>query len=220
VAKRPSFSWPTILGLIALLAIVARFIFGGCCMSMSQLKTLQTSDNAKALKQAVEYMESEYLVAPELGRLDFLSDSPEGRQLLAILLGEEEASDSMHNKKEIAFFSAKVNKNKNKGGLVYSGTARRPDGFYDAWGNPFRVTLRNPRTSRLTFLYGGKAVTLDASVAVASKGPDGQKGTKDDITTWAPARPAVPIWPAILGVVALSALATFGIYRRSRTGPQ
>lgn len=155
-------------------------------MSISKAKKLQTANDARALKQALAAFESEYLVLPNVGKFDFRADSPEGRQLLTILLGQEEVGDSMQNKKQIAFFNAKVNKNKNKGGLVYAngGVSRILDGLYDAWGNPFRVILRPPGSSRLTFLHVGKTVTLNDTVAVVSNAPDGKEGGGDDITTW------------------------------------
>jgi hypothetical protein len=187
MAKRKTISWPAILGIFVLLAIMAIMVGPFEAWEvMERAKKLQTANGARALKQAVEAIESEYLVPPKVGKLDFPVDSPEGRQILTILLGNEDVGDSMQNKKQIPFLNTKVNKNRNKGGLVYAngGVSRIPDGLYDAWGNPFRVILRPPGSSRLTFLHAGKTVTLDDTVAVISNGPDGKEGGGDDITTW------------------------------------
>lgn len=158
-------------------------------MSMSRSKRLVTSNDARALGQAIAAFDSEYGRLPELGLIDqsLRMDSPAGVQFLRILLGREELGESIQNEKQISFTKFKVNKTNNEGGLVYTngGLGPLPQGLYDAWGNPFIVFLRPNKSSGLAFSYGGKTFVLkDRLAAVASLGADGKEGTSDDVLTW------------------------------------
>jgi prepilin-type N-terminal cleavage/methylation domain-containing protein len=181
------FTLVELLVVISIIVVLAAMSFGAANMAMNKAKKLQTANDARALKQAIQSFNSEYSRLPEFGAQgdEAQTDGEAGAELLTILLGKEEVTDSMQNKKQIAFFNAKVNKNKNKGGLVYSsqGSGARPDGLYDAWGNPFYLKLDTEYDGELEDPFKQGNVVQD-SVIVYSYGGDGKVGGGDDIQTW------------------------------------
>ena len=188
VAKRSFISWPAFLFLIVFLAIIGIMIGPFEAMEvLEKSKKLQTANDARGLKQAIQAFNSEYLRFPEVGTPggETRTDGEAGTKLLTILLGKEALSDSMQNKKQIAFFNAKVNKNKNKGGLVYSsgGSGARPEGLYDAWGNPFYIKIDTEYDGELEDpLKQGNIIRK--SVIAYSYGADKKLGGGDDVQTW------------------------------------
>ena len=181
------FTLVELLVVISIIGVLAAMSFGAANMAMNKAKKLQTANDARALKQAIQSFNSEYSRLPEFGAQgeEAQTDGEAGAELLTILLGKEDVTDSMQNKKQIAFFNAKVNKNKNKGGLVYSsqGSGARPDGLYDAWGNPFYLKLDTEYDGELEDPFKQGNVVQD-SVIVYSYGGDGKVGGGDDIQTW------------------------------------
>jgi prepilin-type N-terminal cleavage/methylation domain-containing protein len=181
------FTLVELLVVISIIVVLAAMSFGAANMAMNKAKKLQTANDARALKQAIQSFNSEYSRLPDFGAQgeEAQTDGEAGAELLTILLGKEEVTDSMQNKKQIAFFNAKVNKNKNKGGLVYSsqGSGARPDGLYDAWGNPFYLKLDTEYDGELEDPFKQGNVVQD-SVIVYSYGGDGKVGGGDDIQTW------------------------------------
>jgi prepilin-type N-terminal cleavage/methylation domain-containing protein len=181
------FTLVELLVVISIIVVLAAMSFGAANMAMTKAKKLQTANDALALKQAIQAFNSEYSRLPDFGAQseEAQTDGESGAELLTILLGKEEVSDSMQNKKQIAFFSAKVNKNKNKGGLVYSnqGSGARPDGLYDAWGNPFYVKLDTEYDGELEDPFKQGNVVRE-NVIVYSYGADKKVGGGDDIQTW------------------------------------
>lgn len=157
-------------------------------MGIIKAKKLQTEDNSASLKAALTAYHDIYGKLPELGAQadEIKTDGEAGSLLLTILLGKESQSPEMQNPRAIEFLAVKGNKNKTKGGLVYNngGPGSIPEGFYDAWGEPFYVYFRKPGSTKLGFSYQGKEVTLDEPVAILSKSMDGKVGTRDDIKTW------------------------------------
>jgi prepilin-type N-terminal cleavage/methylation domain-containing protein len=181
------FTLVELLVVISIIVVLAAMSFGAANMAMTKAKKLQTANDARALKQAIQAFNSEYSRLPDFGATgeEAQTDGESGAELLTILLGKEEVSDSMQNKKQIAFFSAKVNKNKNKGGLVYSnqGSGARPDGLYDAWGNPFYVKLDTEYDGELEDPFKQGNIVRE-NVIVYSYGADKKVGGGDDIQTW------------------------------------
>lgn len=151
------------------------------------VKKLPTSNDARALKQAIQAFETEYRRFPDLGvRGDEIrSEGGTGAKLLTILLAKEEAGESIQNEKRIAFANFRVNNRRMKGGLVYRDGHKRSqvEGLFDSWGNAFYVKLDTDRDGRIEDpLRPGKFIT--ESVIVYSSGEDGQSGGGDDIKTW------------------------------------
>lgn len=173
--------------LVGVVLFVA-WMFGSPTQAIEKAKKLQTNNNAISLKMALTGYYDAYEKFPELGMAEYQAQTngQSGTTLLTILLGTEDVGGERQNPRQIQFLNAKANKNKVKGGLVYNngGTGSIPEGFYDAWGEPFHIYLRKPGSATLGFSYQGTGVTLDQPCAVLSKGPDKKVGTKDDIKTW------------------------------------
>ncbi len=90
------------------------------------------------------------------------------------------------NPRGVPFLAVEMGKTRKKGGLIReSGIGSPVVGLFDAWGNPFRVLLDDDYDGLIRFTYGGKPeVVRGHRVLVASKGPDGIEGTKDDVKSW------------------------------------
>jgi hypothetical protein len=135
---------------------------------------------------SIDSFRQEYGRLPQLSTLDqeILTDSAGAIELLIILLGKEEVSDSMQNKRQIPFANFKVNRSKKKGGLIYRGgdNGGRPEGLYDSWGNPFFLRMDTDRDGRIEDPFKGS--DIQKSVIVYSYGKDGKAGGGDDIQTW------------------------------------
>jgi prepilin-type N-terminal cleavage/methylation domain-containing protein len=189
VARRAAsgFTLVELLVVISIIVVLAAMSFGAANMAMTKAKKLQTSNDARALKQAIQAFNSEYSRLPDFGAQgdEAQTDGEAGAELLTILLGKEEVSDSMQNKKQIAFGNFKINKTKAKGGLVYSngGSGARPDGLYDAWGKPFYLKLDTEYDGELEDPFKQGNIVRD-TIIVYSYGADGKVGGGDDIQTW------------------------------------
>ncbi|QJE97169.1 prepilin-type N-terminal cleavage/methylation domain-containing protein [Luteolibacter luteus] len=188
------FTLVELLVVISIIVVLAAMSFGAANMAINKAKKLQSSNDANGLKTAIENYYQEYSKMPDFGMSgdEGQTDGQTGSELLTILLGKEEVSDSMQNKKQIVFLNAKVNKNKNKGGLVYSngGNGATPEGLYDAWGNPFHIKIDDDYDGEITDPLEQGNIVRNKQVIVYSYGPDGAKGAKgktgvgDDIKTW------------------------------------
>ncbi len=130
-------------------------------------------------ESAVEQFYQEFSKLPEPGGNDFKTDDPAGRKLLDMLLGPG-------NPRGVTFLTVETGKHRKKGGLIFeSGMGSPVVGLFDNWGNPFRVILDDDYDEVIRFTYGGKPEVVHGHrVLVASKGPDGIEGTKDDVKSW------------------------------------
>jgi hypothetical protein len=140
----------------------------------------RTLEDLNLLAQAIEYFETEYGRLPSTSELDFEMEGPEAAAFLTILLGKEDPGSEMQNPRQLAFLGMRVAKNKRQGGLVLS-PDNKPEGIYDAWGNPLRVILRPPGQTTLTVSHAGEPVTTSKPAFVLSRGRDGTWFTKDDL---------------------------------------
>lgn len=137
---------------------------------------------ATALESAVNNFQAEYGKLPETAP-ELKTDTPEGIQLLTILLGLEKSAPQK-NLRSIKFLSVREGKDK-KRGLIYSESGYSIEGLYDFWGNPFTIQMDTDNDETLRFKLGGKAIELKGRrVAAYSPGPDKLLGTKDDVKTW------------------------------------
>ena len=136
----------------------------------------RTKIDVARVVQAVEQYDAEYSKLPECGAGDFGTSDPAGQRLLAKLIGEGRNGEAM---RVPCFLEASPDS------ATLSVNQRLERGLFDAWGNPFRVILNDDFDEVLRFTYGGKAEVVDGKrVVVASKGPDGIEGTKDDVKSW------------------------------------
>lgn len=135
-----------------------------------------------ALESAITTFFIEYGKLASSTSTELKTDSPEGIQLLTILLGLEK-SDTPLNLRDIKFLAVKEGKNK-RGGLIYDASGT-PEGLFDPWGSPYTVELDTDNDQVLRFDLGGKPVELKGRrVAAYSPGADRKPGTSDDVTTW------------------------------------
>lgn len=181
------FTLVELLVVISIIVVLAAMSFGAANMAMNKAKKVQTLTDANQLVQGIEKFNSEYSRLPDFGAQgeEAQTDGEAGAELLTILLGKEDVTDSMQNKKQIPFVNFKENKNKNKGGLVYSsgGSGARPDGLYDAWGNPFYIKIDTEYDGELEDpLKQGNIIRK--SVIAYSYGADKKIGGGDDVQTW------------------------------------
>ena len=180
----------TLVELLVVIAIIAVLAALGVTVGRSAItraKKLKTQNDATQLVQGMDGFHSAYSRYPDFGAQgeEARTDGEAGAELLTILLGKEEVGDSMQNKKQTAFAEFRESQNKYQGGLVYSSgdAGARPEGLYDAWGNPFyiRIDLENDGALEDPFTPG--KVVRD-SVIVYSYGGDGKAGGGDDVKSW------------------------------------
>ena len=181
---------PVVLALFLFLLawLFAFWLFNSPTLPANKSKKLQTSNDAMALQTAIDNFYSEYGKLPDFGMVgdEAQTDGLSGSELLTILLGKEEVTDDMQNKKQITFLNAKVNKDRAKGGLVYSnaGSGATPEGLYDAWGNPFYVKFDDNHDQEITDPLEVGNIIRNKQVVVYSYGQDQKPGGGDDIKTW------------------------------------
>ena len=146
--------------------------------AIKRAKVLRTRTMVASTASAVDQFYEEYSKLPEPGGNDINTEDPAGRKLLQMLLGS--------GARKPCLLVVETAKHRKKGGLIYeAGTGSPVVGLFDAWGNPFRVILDNDYDDLLRFTYGGKSEVVQGHrVLVASKGPDGIEGTKDDVKSW------------------------------------
>ena len=182
------FTLVELLVVISIIVVLAAMSFGAANMAINKAKKLQTSNDAMGLQTALNNYYTEYSKLPDFGMTgdEAQTDGQTGAELLTILLGKEEVTDDMQNKKQITFLTAKVSKNKNKGGLVYSngGSGSTPEGLYDAWGNPFYLKFDDDYDGEINDPLTQGNIVREKQVIVYSYGQDGKLGNGDDIKTW------------------------------------
>lgn len=152
----------------------------------------QTS--AAALIQAIEGFHDTYKTLPSVSPKggEMLAEGKDAVELFSVLLGKEEVTPTMENKKQIRFLNIEETKRKEKGGLYYNhdnperaihvGT---PAGLYDASGHPFHVRFASgaePWEIPDPFKPGD--VVRGKIAIVYSYGKNGKAGDRDDVKTW------------------------------------
>lgn len=139
--------------------------------------------SAIALESAIQNFHIEYDTLPALVHR-VTTNTEAGAKLLTTLLGIEESSGSVRNRRQIKFLSVREGTSK-RNGLIYSADGRSIEGLYDVWGNPFTVELDINNDELLHFSLGSKTIDLkNRRIAVYSPGEDQKLGTSDDIKTW------------------------------------
>ena len=183
----PGFTLVELLVVISIIAVLAAMGVGIAHSAINRSKKLKSQHLATVLVEGLDSFHSTYSRYPDFGASgeEARTNGEAGSELLTILLGKEEVGDSMQNKKQTAFAEFRESQNKNQGGLVYSSgdAGARPEGLYDAWGNPFyiRIDLENDGALEDPFTPG--KVVRD-SVIVYSYGGDGKAGGGDDVKSW------------------------------------
>ena len=182
------FTLVELLVVISIIVVLAAMTFAGINVALNRQKKVQTQTNATGLLQAIEGYYREYNRLPDFGAQgeDSRTEGQSGQELLTILLGKEEVTNTMQNKKQIRFLNTEETKTKNKGGLLYSngGAGASPEGLYDAWGNPFRVRFATAEPWEIPDPFKPGEVVRGKVAIVFSYGKNGKAGDRDDIRTW------------------------------------
>ena len=188
------FTLVELLVVISIIVVLAAMSFGAANMAIGRAKKLQTDNDARGLQSAIERYYNEYSKLPDFGIQgdEATTDGQAGGELLKILLAKEEVASGMQNPRQIVFLNAKESKNKAKGGLVYSsgGSSATPQGYYDAWGNPFHIKIDDDFDGEINDPLQSGNIIRNKNLVVYSYGPDGAIGAKgktgvgDDIKTW------------------------------------
>jgi Tfp pilus assembly protein PilE len=141
--KKKISGFTKVIIVLGLLVLLAALMFQGPTIDIKKSKGNQALNDAMGLQTAIERYYTEYSKLPDFGIQgdDATSDGRAGSELLKILLAREEVTSGMQNPRQIVFLNAKESKDKTKGGLVYTsgGSSATPEGYYDAWGNPFHL---------------------------------------------------------------------------------
>jgi hypothetical protein len=135
--------------------------------------TLRT---AIAIESAVNNYLIEYGEMPHRGTSDITTCTSTDKELLHVLLGEENDM----NKRSIKFLGVREGK-ENRNGLVYAKDGRSVIGLFDPWGEGYHVRLDLDSDQKI--VVRGEALN-DRRVAVWSDGPDRKSGTQDDEEIW------------------------------------
>ena len=183
--RRSGFTLIELLVVITIIAALAALSFAGVMSALKKAKVTKGKVAASNLIQAVNNFYSEYGRLPELSK-EITTDQGEGVELLSILLAEEGTEDE--NPRGINFLTIQEGQGR-RGGLYYgTGSANaeaKVQGLYDPFGAPYTVVLNTDYEDVLTFQLGDKTLNLRGEqVAVYSPGPDNEKGTRDDITSF------------------------------------
>ena len=172
----------------AALLLAARWLLQVPTIHPDRLKALQTKTNATALLVAVKGFYSTYKAQPKVASkgAELLTEGSDGIELLTILLGKEEVTSAMENRKQIRFLIVEETKRKDKGGLFYSkrGEDAIPEGLYDAWGHPFHVRFASGEAQEIPDPFKPGEIIRDKIAIVYSYGKNGKPGDDDDIKTW------------------------------------
>lgn len=184
--RKPSRS-KLIFEVFAVLMLVV-LSFGGRRQSLAESRGFRTANDAMSLHAAIANYYSEYERLPDFGMEgdEAQTDGQFGIELLTILLGKEEVTNDMQNKKQITFLNSRVSKKRAGGGLVFKDSPdwNQPLGLYDAWGQPFHVVFDHDKDGEIADpLFLGNIVR-DKPAIVFSYGPDKKPGGGDDIKTW------------------------------------
>lgn len=182
------FTLVELLVVISIIVVLAAMTFAGINIALQKQKRLETQTNATALVQALEGYYNEYNHLPDFGIQgdEARTEGQSGSELLTILLGKEEVTKSMQNKKQIHFLTAKETNTKAKGGLLYAkgGSSAAPEGLYDAWGNAFYIKIDTEYKGEITDPLKQGNVIRDKTFVVYSYGNDLKPGTVDDVKSW------------------------------------
>jgi hypothetical protein len=151
--------------------------------AINRARAVTTLATATALESAINGFHTEWGTLPDVAN-SVTTNSPQGIELLNILLGSEGKSANPQSPRQMRFLSVREGKNR-KNGLIYSPSGDSVEGLFDSWGNPYTVILDTDYDEILRFKIAGTDVELKGRrVAVFSPCADQKEGTDDDIRTF------------------------------------
>lgn len=182
------FTLVELLVVISIIVVLAAMSLGAIGVVSKKAKNTQTLNDATRLKSALDGYYREYSRLPSFGMPsdEMEMEGQAASELLIILLGKEEVGSEMQNPRQLAFLDSKSVTNKAKGGLVFSSSSANalPEGFYDAWGKPFRLKIDDDYDGDIPDPLKQGGTIRGATFALYSYGQDGKLGEGDDIKTW------------------------------------
>jgi len=120
--------------------------------------------------------------------VEILTDTPQGIQLLTVLMGLEKESPDMLNPKKIRFLDVaegKRTKGGGRDGIIYDSN-NRILGLYDQWGHPYRILIDANDDDHIDNIPfpDAKQAALKRRAGTWSPGRDGKMGGHDDVKSW------------------------------------
>ncbi len=186
--SRSGFTLVELLVVISIIVVLAAMSLGAISVVNKKAKNTQTLNDANNLKMALDRFYGEYNRLPDFGMTgdEMQMEGQAASELLTILLGKEEVGSNMQNPRQLAFLNSKPNTIKAKGGLIYSSASSNamPEGFYDAWGKPFRLKIDDDYDGEILDPLRQGNVIRGATFAVYSYGADNKQDGGDEIKTW------------------------------------
>ncbi len=186
--SRSGFTLVELLVVISIIVVLAAMSLGAISVVSKRAKNVQTLTDATELKGALDRYYAEYNKLPDFGMPgdEMQMEGQAAADLLTILLGKEETGTDMQNPRQIAFLGSKPKTVKAKGGLIYSSNASnaKPEGFYDAWGKPFRLKIDDDYDGEILDPLRQGNIIRGANFAVYSYGADNKSDGGDEIKTW------------------------------------
>ncbi len=178
-----------LLVVIGIIAVLASLAFSVSRSVIANSRKVQT----KAVLTDVQTAVNSYFTERHRMPLADAGEEPlrmnQGNDLVAILLGDV-SGPGTPNPAGTPFLQAHPAK-RGRGGLIDNDGA--PPSLVDLWGNPYYIVMDtnldarvpNPdRQNRDADIAADAPAHLRTRVAVFSAGPDGEKGTRDDIVSW------------------------------------
>lgn len=183
----PTIVWVVIVQAVCVpvIGVLAVAGFAGCSAAIKKAKKVSALAAATELETAINQFYSEYGFLPDASKPSadrvFDTSSPDGQQLLSILMGTE-TSPTPQNPKKLRFFIGRPG-TRGKSGLI-----TLPSGLSelkDTWGNPYHVVIDGNYDEALTppADSGKPAPVRGHRVLIYSLGPDG-KGGAGAVRTW------------------------------------
>ena len=148
-------------------------------------KRPQTSNDIVRLQRGITAYYDAYNKLPPFTTPIIAVEGPDGAALLQELLGDDPGSSGLSVRRQ-HFIDPQPGESRSRRGLIYENPAemKGPQGFYDVWGQPFRVAFDHDYNDEIFDpLMPGNIIRNERAV-VFSYGPDRKPGGGDDIKTW------------------------------------
>ena len=182
-SSRSGFTLVELLVVISIIMVLAAMGFAAIAKITKNKDKLLTQASVTDLSLAINAFNDTYNRMPSVGGSDELTaDGQAGTELLKILLGKEDPGSDMQNPKGIVFLTTKIGKNKNQGGLIYSGS--NVEGMFDAWGRPLHIKFDEDLDNEIPDPIKQGDLVRQKKVIVWSFGADGKVGDNDEVKSW------------------------------------
>ncbi len=186
---RRAYTLVELLVVIGIIAVLASLTFTVARSVILSGQKMETKTMLTDVELAVNQYFTDYNRMPVAGQSEEPLRLNQGTDLLTVLLGDVSGPGSA-NPAGKPYLTPRPARN-GRGGLLEPGGM--PPSLVDRWGNPFYIVMDmnfdgripNPDASNRDAGISSQAPPhLRMRVAVFSSGPDGEKGTRDDVVSW------------------------------------